>query len=118
MAASREATLAQSASESVGIRSKTWRIAWTSLEITDTCARYWPASAISTSSPSRSRNASRATVSRSSTGVAAVASANARRVSSSRASKPSGVRSVSSASCPSMPRNVAEIGSRAAYSST
>ena len=53
--------------------------------------------------PTRSRNASRATASRSSTGTVARIRSSARRAASSRASKPSGERSGSSWSWPAMP---------------
>ena len=75
--------------------------------ITDTSQRLLPASIVSTSRPSRSRKASRATASRSSVGVAAVTSARAARVRDSRAAKPSGDRSGSSWSWPAIPAYVA-----------
>ena len=112
-ASSRLSTSDQPCSPCRGIMSKTWRRAWSSLKITDIRPRISPASCISTSSPTRSRNASRATASRSSLGVAAVTSASARRVSSSRAAKPSGDRSLSRPSRPLIPTKVAATGSRA-----
>ena len=94
MAASRASTFVQASSPSVVIRSNTERTSCSPLAITDTSDCGTRASAISTSRPSRSRNASLATCSRSSVGVAAVASASARRVRSARAANPSGERSV------------------------
>ncbi len=80
----------QAVSSPVSIRSSTDRMSCRALLITEIwdCGTF--ASYISTSRPSRSRNASRATCSRASLGVAAVASASARRVSASRAANPSG----------------------------
>ena len=109
---------ATASAPSVGIRSKTPRISCSGLHSTDMRERLTPASSSSISSRVRSRNASLAAASRSSTGVAASTAATARRASASRASKPAGEKSVSSCSCPATPIEVAVSGSRAQKSST
>ena len=105
-------------SPSVGIRSRMPRTFCSGPAVTDTWLEVMPASAISTLRPSRSTNASWASCSRSSTGVAARAAASALRSSSRRSAKPAGERSGNRSSWPAMPAYAAMAGSRAAASST
>ncbi len=117
-AASRALMLRWASSPSVGIRSRTPRTFCIGPAVTETWLVTMPASYISTLRPRRSTNASWATRSRSSTGVAARTSARTCRSSSARPAKPVGERSGSRSSWPAMPAYAAIIGSRAAASST